>query len=585
MAMDAICLQAIVEELRPQLLGLRIDKVQQPARDQIILLLRGSRRLLLNAGANAPRLQLTEIARDNPAEPPMFCMLLRKHLTGAKIADIVQPPLERMVRIELDIIDDFGQPGKRSLVLEAMGRRSNLILLDGEDRIIDCLRRVDVEMSAARQILPGLYYELPAPTAGRLRVTEERPEGFLEKLSLANPERQLDAFLLDTYFGISPLMARELVFRAAGETDLRIFQLDEAGKKKFWSEIAEFAENVIENHFTPICLKKEGRAVEFACVPIAQYGNAMELETFGSFCEMLDVFYELRERQERVRQRGAELIRTATTARDRVRRKLAIQEKDYAATQNRDTLRIYGDLITSNLYRMERGANKLVCENFYEEDCPSVTIQLDPLLTPQQNAAKYYKRYNKAKTAEKYLSEQMAVARRDLEYLESVLQEIDQAETEQDFLDIRSELLDSGFLRKQGKSKKEMRRPALKPREFRTTTGYRVLVGRNNRQNDKLTLKDADHRDIWFHTQKIHGSHVILCTEGQLPDDDTIVEAAKLAAYYSQARESGNVPVDYTPVKFVKKPAGGRPGMVIYNTYQTVNVTPAEELVKQLRVK
>ena len=585
MAMDAICLQAIVEELRPQLIGLRIDKVQQPARDQVILLLRGSRRLLLNAGANAPRLQLTEIVRDNPAEPPMFCMLLRKHLSGAKIADIVQPTLERMVQIQLDIIDDFGQPGKRTLVLEAMGRRSNLILLDGDGRIIDCLRRVDVEMSSARQILPGLYYELPAPTAGRLPVTEETAEGFAEKLSVANAEHRVDAFLLDTYFGISPMMARELVFRTAGDTDRRIFELGEEGRVAFWNKLAEFAECVRSNNFTPVCLKKDGRATDFACLPIHQYGNAVELETFESFCGMLDVFYELRERQERVRQRGAELIRTATTARDRVRRKLAMQEKDYVATQDREKLRICGDLITSNLYRMERGANKLVCENFYEEDCPSITIQLDPLLTPQQNAAKYYKRYTKAKTAEKYLSEQMAVARQDLEYLESVLQEIDQAETEQDFLDIRSELLEAGFLRKQSSGKKEMRRPALKPREFCTTTGYRVLVGRNNRQNDKLTLKDADHRDLWFHTQKIHGSHVVLCTGGNTPDDDTIVETAKLAAYYSQARESGNVPVDYTPVKFVKKPAGGRPGMVIYHVYQTVNVTPTEELVKQLRVK
>ena len=259
-----------------------------------------------------------------------------------------------------------------------------------------------------------------------------------------------------------------------------------------------------------------------------------------------------------------------------------MQEKDYAATQNRDELRICGDLITANLYRMERGQSRLTCENFYDESCAPITIQLDPLLTPQQNAAKYYKRYTKAKTAERYLREQMEIARRDLEYLESVLEEIDHAETEQDFIDIRGELKDAGFLRKQGK--KELKRTA-KPREFRTTSGFRVLVGRNNRQNDKLTLKDADYRDIWLHTQKIHGSHVILCTEGRTPDDDTIVEAAKLAAYYSRARESGNVPVDYTQVKYVKKPAGARPGMVIYPTYQTVNVTPDEALVKQLRVK
>ena len=583
MPLDAICLQAVVEELRLQLLNLRIDKVQQPARDQVILLLRGNKRLLLNAGANAPRIQLTEVPRDNPAEPPMFCMLLRKHLVGARVADIIQPPLERLVRMELDITDDFGQPGKRTLVLEAMGRRSNLILLDGEGRVIDCMRRVDADMSAARQVLPGLYYEPPA-AVGRLPVTEETEAGFREKLSAGNPERQIDAFLLDHYFGISPLMARELAFRTTGETDSHLFGLDRAGEDRLWEELSEFISAVQENCFIPICLVKEGRPFEFSCLPIRQYGSAAEQETYESFSALLDAFYEARERQERVRQRGADLIRTATTARDRLRRKLAMQEKDYAATQDRDRLRVRGDLITSNLYRMERGQSKLVCENFYDENCAETTIQLDPLLTPQQNAAKYYKRYTKAKTAEKYLREQMEIARRDLEYLESVLEEIQHAEAEQDFIEIRNELRDAGFLRKQGKSKKEPKRTA-RPWEFHTTSGIRVLVGRNNRQNDQLTCKEADHRDIWLHTQKIHGAHVILCTGGQAVDDDTIVEAAKLAAWYSQARESGNVPVDYTQVKNVKKPAGARPGMVIYNTCRTVNVTPDEELVKALRVK
>ena len=583
MPLDAICLQAVVEELRLQLLNLRIDKVQQPARDQVILLLRGNKRLLLNAGANAPRIQLTEVPRDNPAEPPMFCMLLRKHLVGARVADIIQPPLERLVRMELDITDDFGQPGKRTLVLEAMGRRSNLILLDGEGRVIDCMRRVDADMSAARQVLPGLYYEPPA-AVGRLPVTEETEAGFREKLSAGNPERQIDAFLLDHYFGISPLMARELAFRTTGETDSHLFGLDRAGEDRLWEKLYEFISAVQENCFTPICLVKEGRPFEFSCLPIRQYGSAAEQETYESFSALLDAFYEARERQERVRQRGADLIRTATTARDRLRRKLAMQEKDYAATQDRDRLRVCGDLITSNLYRMERGQSKLVCENFYDENCAETTIQLDPLLTPQQNAAKYYKRYTKAKTAEKYLREQMEIARRDLEYLESVLEEIQHAESEQDFIEIRNELRDAGFLRKQGKSKKEPKRTA-RPWEFHTTSGIRVLVGRNNRQNDQLTCKEADHRDIWLHTQKIHGAHVILCTGGQAVDDDTIVEAAKLAAWYSQARESGNVPVDYTQVKNVKKPAGARPGMVIYNTCRTVNVTPDEELVKALRVK
>ena len=580
MPLDAISLRAVVEELRPQLLNLRIDKVQQPARDQVILLLRGNKRLLLNAGANAPRLQLTSLPRDNPAEPPMFCMLLRKHLVGARVADITQPGLERLVRIELDVTDDFGQPGRRTLVLEAMGRRSNLILLDGEDRVIDCMRRVDAEMSAARQVLPGLFYEQPAST-GRLPFLEETEEGFLEKLAQANPEVQLDRFLLDAYFGIAPLMARELAFRACGEMDGRLCELDADARERFQAAFFQFASDVNVNNFTPYLLKRDGVPFEFSALPVRQYGLSVETEVFESFSALLDSFYEAKEKQERVRQRGADLIRTATTARDRVRRKLALQEKDYAATQERDALRLSGDLITANLYRMERGERKLVCQNYYDENMAEVTIQLDPLLTPQQNAAKYYKRYTKAKTAEKYLREQMALARRDLSYLESILQEIDQAESEQDFMDIRSEMRDAGFIRKQGK--KVPQRPS-KPREFRTSGGFRVLVGRNNRQNDKLTLKDADYRDLWFHVQKLHGSHAILCTNGKEPGDQDITEAAMLAAYFSQAKDSGNVSVDCTQVKNVKKPAGARPGMVIYTTYRTVNVTPEEGLATRLQV-
>ena len=579
MPLDAISLRAVVEELRPQLLNLRIDKVQQPARDQVILLLRSNKRLLLNAGANAPRLQLTELLRDNPAEPPMFCMLLRKHLVGARVAEITQPGLERLVRIELDVTDDFGQPGHRTLVLEAMGRRSNLILLDGENRVIDCMRRVDAEMSAARQVLPGLFYEPPAST-GRLPFLEETEEGLAEKLAQVNPEIQLDRFLLDAYFGISPLMARELSFRACGETDGRLCNLDEAGRSRFQDAFFAFANCVKENQFTPILLKREGVPFEFSALPVHQYGLAAETETFESFSALLDSFYEAKERQERVRQRGADLIRTATTARDRVRRKAGLAGERLRCHPGAGRpAAVRGPHHRQSLPH-GAGESKLVCQNYYDEDLAEVTIPLDPLLTPQQNAAKYYKRYTKAKTAEKYLREQMSLARRDLAYLESILQEIQQAETEQDFLDIRGEMSDAGFIRKQGK--KVLQRPS-KPREFKTSGGFRVLVGRNNRQNDKLTLKDADYRDLWFHVQKLHGSHVILCTNGGEPGDQDITEAAGLAAYYSQAKDSANVPVDCTQVKYVKKPAGARPGMVIYTTYRTVNVTPAEDLVKRLQ--
>ena len=579
MAIDAICLQAVAGELRPQLLGLRVDKVQQPARDQVVLLFRG-KRLLLNAGAGAPRLQLTEILRDNPAEPPMFCMLLRKHLSGARVAGLTQPPLERLVKIEFDASDELGRAGRRTLVLEAMGRRSNLILLDGEGRVIDSLRRVDADMSAARQVLPGLFYQPPAST-GRLPFLEETEEGFSARFAAAAAEKTLDAFLLDQYFGLSPLMARELAFQAAGDVDARVFQM--GGPGPLWRALEDFQDRVREERFTPVCLLRDGKPLDFACVPVGQYGGAAECVAYPSFSTLLDAFYEAREKQERARQRGADLLRASATARDRLRRKLALQEKEYAATQDRDKLRIQGDLITANLYRMERGQSRLECENYYEAGAPT-SIPLDPLLTPQQNAAKYYKRYAKAKTAEKYLREQMDLARRDLEYLESVLAEIAQAETEADYLDIRAELREAGFLKKQGRGKKEKSRPAA-PWEFCTSSGLRVLAGRNNRQNDKLTLKDADRRDLWLHTQKIHGSHVILRCAGRTPSEEDIAEAAMVAAWFSQARESGNVPVDYTEVRNVKKPAGGRPGMVIYTTCRTVNVTPEEAAVERLRAK
>ena len=371
-------------------------------------------------------------------------------------------------------------------------------------------------------------------------------------------------------------MARELAFRATGDTETRVFQLRDPAP--LWGALEDFRSRIREGRFTPVCLLRDGKPLDFACVPVGQYGGAAETVAYDSFSALLDAFYAARERQERARQRGADLLRAASTARDRVRRKLALQEKEYAATQDRDKLRIQGDLITANLYRMERGQARLDCENYYEDNAP-VSIPLDPLLTPQQNAAKYYKRYTKAKTAEKYLRQQMDLAKRDLEYLESVLAELQQAETEQDFLDIRGELREAGFLKKQGK--KEKSRPSA-PWEFRTSSGLRVQVGRNNRQNDKLTLKDADRRDLWFHTQKIHGSHVILRCAGRAPGEEDVAQAALLAAWFSQARESSGVPVDYTEVRNVKKPAGGRPGMVVYATCRTVYVTPEEAAVRAL---
>ena len=578
MPLDAICLQGVVGELAPQLTGSRIEKIQQPARDQIILLLRGSRRLFLNAGANQPRIHLTEQLRDNPSQPPMFCMLLRKHLSGGVIESIRQEPLERVVTLTVLASDEMGERSRFTLVWEGMPRRANLILCDRDGRIIDCLRRVDLEAEQDRQVLPGLFYRLPTrqDKCSPLDITEEE---FRALLSHAAPDAPLDGWLLDTFTAISPLVARELTVRACGSTDAPASQ-----GNALWDVFSRWQRAVNENTFTPTLIKRNGSLADFTYGPVTQYGTYAETEVYDSFSRLLDDFYEKREQAERVKQKGRDLLKTATTARDRVRRKLAAQEKELAACLDRDHLRICGELITANLYRMERGQSRLTAQNYYDENCADVDIPLDVRLSPQENAARYFKQYAKAKTAEKYLTAQLQRGREELQYLESVLQELAQAESEQDFNDIRTELTDGGYLRGRGKRQPGFQR-ASKPREFRSSAGLRILVGRNNRQNDRLTTKDADKRDVWLHTQKIHGSHVILCTGGAEPDGQSLMEAASLAAYFSQAQGSTKVPVDYTPVKYVKKPAGAKPGMVVYTTYQTMLADPDEELVKRLAGK
>ena len=578
MPLDAICLQGVVGELAPQLTGSRIEKIQQPARDQIILLLRGSRRLFLNAGANQPRIHLTEQLRDNPSQPPMFCMLLRKHLSGGIIESVRQEPLERVVTLTVLASDEMGERSRFTLVWEGMPRRANLILCDRDGRIIDCLRRVDLEAEQDRQVLPGLFYRLPTRQDKRspLSVTEDE---FAALLGRAAPDAPLDGWLLDTFTAISPLVARELTVRACGSTDAPVSQ-----GSALWEVFSRWQRTVHENAFTPTLIKRNGSLADFTYGPVTQYGTYAETEIYDSFSHLLDDFYEKREQAERVKQKGRDLLKTATTARDRVRRKLAAQEKELTACLDRDHLRICGELITANLYRMERGQSRLTAQNYYDENCADVDIPLDVRLSPQENAARYFKQYAKAKTAEKYLTAQLQRGGEELQYLESVLQELAQAESEQDFNDIRTELTDGGYLRGRGKKQPGFQR-ASKPREFRSSAGLRILVGRNNRQNDRLTTKDADKRDIWLHTQKIHGSHVILCTGGAEPDEQSLMEAASLAAYFSQAQGSTKVPVDYTPVKFVKKPAGAKPGMVVYTTYQTMLADPDEELVKRLAGK
>ena len=591
MPLDALCLSGVVHELDTALSGAKLDKIYQPGRDEVILGLRsptqGNVKLLLSANQSHPRAQLTALPRENPDAPPMFCMLLRKHLTGGRILAVTQPHLERLVDIKLEALNELGDRVERRLVLETIGRRANLLLLDSEDRIIDCIRRVDSGLDSGsgqgRILQPGMFYRLPPAQQKRDPFALSREE--LEALiSAAGADMKGSSWLLDSFGGLSPLICRELCFRAWGDDSLTLGEVGENGCSAVLDQLEWLLSSVKENNFTAVMLTKEDRPFDFSFTPIGQYHDAVKSISFPAFSPLLDQFYEQKEQQERVKQKGQDLIRAVTNARDRTARKIAHQEQELAATQGRELLRQFGDILTSNLHCMERGMKCLHTVDFYDPEQREVDIRLDPLLTPQQNAAKYYKEYNKAKTAEKMLTIQLAKGRTELEYLNSVLENISLSVGERDLKEIRQELAGCGYLRG-AKAKGQEKRANSKPMEFHSSTGLRISVGKNNTQNDLLTCKQAFKSDIWFHTQKIHGSHVILWTEGKAPDAQSLNEAASLAAWFSQGRDGGKVPVDYTPVKFVKKPAGARPGMVVYTTYETAWVTPDGELAKRLRVK
>lgn len=592
MPLDALCLSGLVHELDQAVTGGKVDKIYQPGRDEVILAVRspkqGNVKLLLSTNPTHPRPQLTALSRENPDVPPMFCMLLRKHLSGARLLAVEQVPLERVVIFTLEALNELGDRVERKLVLEAIGRRSNLILLDGDGRILDCMRRVESNLgsgdSRQRTLLPGMFYRLP-PAQDKLDPTAQSRED-LENLLAAAPEQaQADRWLLDTFGGLSPLICRELAFQAGGDVEVRLDALRTQGRERLLDKLEALLGDVKEFHVTPTMILRDGKPSDFTFFPVAQYQNAAETLACPSFSAMLDQFFEQREHLERVKQKGQDLIRSVTTARDRTARKIAHQEQELAATQDRERLRQLGDILTSNFYQMQRGMARLRTVDFYDPEGKEVDIKLDPLLTPQQNAAKYYKEYNKAKTAEVVLTQQLEKGRRELEYLNSVLENITLAEGERDLGEIRQELTDTGYLRRASKAKGREKRVSSKPMEFRSSSGLRISVGKNNTQNDLLTCKLAFKSDIWFHTQKIHGSHVILWTEGKEPDLQSLNEAACLAAWFSQARDSSKVPVDYTPVKYVKKPNGARPGMVTYTTYETAWVTPDQELAKTLRVR
>lgn len=571
MAFDAFFLSAVLEEIRGRCIGARVEKIHQPSRDTLIFHLRcreGREKLLFAANPTAPRLHLTAASPENPAEPPMFCMLLRKHLLGAKLTDITQPPMERAATFTFDCTDEMGDPVQKRLIAELMGRTCNLYLLSPEGRIIDCLRRIGLDESAKRAALPGLMYQEPEPV---LKIHPlEGPD--YEKLLTQPGADVLADRLMDTLGGLSPLVCREAALFAAGSTDARIEAqnvADVADKLQLF-----FQEH--GNHPAPYYYAlPDGTPKQFAFCPIRQYGKCQEAESFGT---LLDMYYTVRDQKDAMRQKSQAVRKTVQNLCARLTRKLAIQEKELEATYDRERLRQLGDILTASLHRIVKGQTVVQCEDFYDEDMKLIDIPISPILSPQQNAAKFYKDYARMKSAEKELTKQLELGENELNYLKSVLEELNRAQTEAELEEIRRELQDGGYLRAEA-GKKRPKQGKLAPMRFESTDGYPIYVGRNNRQNDELTFRLARKDDIWCHASKVHGSHVIISCGGTKPPDNTVTQAAQLAAYYAETAGGQNIPVDVTTVKQVKKIPNGKPGMVIYHTYKTVIANPYSDIV------
>ena len=571
MAFDAFFLSAVLDEVREKCIGARIDKIHQPSRDTLILQMHSREhrtKLLFAANPTAPRLHLTTSSPENPAEPPMFCMFLRKHLMGAKLAEVTQPAMERAATFTFDCTDEMGFPVQKRLVAELMGRTCNLYLLSPEGRILDCLRRIGLDESAKRAALPGLMYQEPEV------ITKKDPrdaENYVNFFDTPGADLIADR-LMDTFGGLSPLICREAALFAAGSTDARPDPRDEEA-------IAEklqlfFHEHL--NHPKPyFYAQADGTPKQFAFCPIRQYGSCQEAE---SFTALLDMYYIVRDRKDAMRQKSQAVRKTVQNLCTRLKRKMAIQEKELEATYDRERLRQLGDIVTANIHRIIKGQTVIQCEDFYDEDMKLIDVAISPILSPQQNAAKFYKVYARMKNAEKELTKQIELGENELHYLMSVLEELNRAQTEAELEEIKRELQDGGYIRPDA-GRKKVKQAKLQPMRFESTDGYPIYVGRNNRQNDELTFKLARKDDIWCHASKVHGSHVIISCGGTTPPDDTITQAAQLAAYYSETSGGQNIPVDVTPVKQVKKIPNGKPGMVIYHTYRTVIANPYATIV------
>jgi len=586
MALDGVVISALAKETAEKIVGGRIDKIHQPEKDELIISVRtfgGAYKLLLCANPSFPRFHITGMQKENPDKPPMFCMLLRKHIQGGKILYVVQEGFERIIRIGIESYDEMGYLSEKVLIVEIMGKHSNIILTDKEGKILDSIVHVDLTVSSVRQVLPGFPYS-PPPSQGKKNPLDASRDDIA--FALSNEDLPVWRQILESYSGISPLVAREAVYRATGMCDVTGPEVSrqelEDVALNFYAMITDIKEGV----YNPCIItdKATKKPTEFCALDIAQYGSGAMCEHYPSVSEAVENFYIKKATAESIKQKCGDLLKLVSNNIDRCRKKLQLQSEILKKAEKREKYKIYGDLITANIYMIEQGMTEVTVSNFYSETGENVTIPLKNDLSPSKNAQRYYQKYNKEKTAEIETTKQKKLNEEELDYLESVYESLTKVETGSEIIQIRDELIEEGYLKNRGRLNKKRKPDNPRPMHFVSDDGYDIYVGKNNKQNDYVTLKLSRSTDIWFHTKGIHGSHALIKTDdGLTVPDETYMQAARLAAYYSKGRGSENVPVDYTEVKNVKKPSGAKPGMVIYVNYNTLYVTPDEDEANRLK--
>lgn len=584
MALDGIFLSGLKAEIEENSLYSRVDKVSMPTKDEIILSLRGrngAKKLLLCIRSNCPRIHYITENIENPPSPPMICMLLRKYLTGAMITGLRQVETDRVLFIDFDATNEIGDKIRLSLCFEIMGTYSNVILLDEEMKIIDSLRRIDFSASSVRQILPGIKYTFPAKQ-DKLNLADTDAKTVTKAIE-EKENMLLSKAVMTKVQGISPIVSREIAFLSCSG-DKYVCETDTNEILKLQNAIEQIKGFVDRCGKAYMLTDSKGKPFDFSFMPIHQYGSEMKLIEFNSQSEMLQSFYFEKDKADRNRHRGHELFHLVNNNIERVSKKLNLQREDLKKCADREKYRINAELINAYIYKLEKGSFYYDVENYYDNN-KVIRIPCDPSLSPQKNAQKYFKLYKKAVKAEEMLTELIEKGNQELMYLHSVIDELSRCETDAEANQIREELIEAGYLRQKNIKGSKKLSKALPPHEFLTTDGFTVLVGRNNTQNDKLSMKQANNRDMFLHVQKQPGSHVIIVSDNREISDKAIEEAAVIASVYSSAAESSLVTVDYTPVKNLKKPVGAKAGFVIYHTYNSINVKPDREAVERMKVK